>query len=357
MTVSNTLQPHTDYEPLKIRTRDYLLEQIRRGLLKPGQHVPSVREISRNLEVSTNVAFLAIKELREERILEKLANGRHQVGKEASTLVHQKHSLCLGFSSWGAEHIKEGVYQSIYNYLVRLGKPHNVNVDCLLDLHDTSAELEPNHFDAMVIADWKPANTQSICHGPCIGLDTRGIEADCLVKTDHHKGGELAGRHLRERGRKKVAYWGNIVESTQGFQGMVLRRLGFFKGWVDAGGELNDIKYLPVMTTEKQDLKPLIKEHIKGVDAFFVYWDKGALEMWEALTEMGIRVPDDIALVGYDGTYEARKHEPPLTTVRQPCREIAERIMEMVSNFDGNTASLKGREFLVAPTLLVGGSS
>ena len=125
---------------------------------------------------------------------------------------------------------------------------------------------------------------------------------------------------------------------------MVLRRLGFSKGWVDAGGELNDIKYLPVMTTEKQDLKPLIKEHIKGVDAFFVYWDQGALNMWETLTEMGIRVPDDIALVGYDGSYEARKHEPPLTTVRQPCREIAEKIFPTWSPASMEiSTSLKGR--------------
>jgi DNA-binding transcriptional regulator YhcF (GntR family) len=356
MTISNTVQDAPVYEPLKMRTRDFLLEQIRRGLLKPGQHVPSVREISRNLDVSTNVAFLAIKELREERILEKLANGRHLVGKGVTTLL-QKRSLSLGFSSWGAEHIKEGIYQSIYNFLVRLGKSCNTNVDCLLDLHDTWSHLAPNHFDAMVVADWKPENIQTICRGPSIGLDTRGIVTDCVVKTDHHKGGELAGRHLRELGRKKVIYWGNIVESTHGFQGMVLRRLGFSKGWVDAGGELNDIKYLPVMTMEKQDLKPLIKEHLKGVDAFFVYCDSAALEMWEALTEMGIRVPGDLALIGYDGAYGARKHDPPLTTILQPCREIAEKIFELVTQFDGNIDSLKGNEYLIPPTLLAGGST
>ena len=106
-----------------------------------------------------------------------------------------------------------------------MGKTRGISVDCLLDLHDTSSELEPNHFDAMVIADWKPENAKSICHGPCIGLDTRGIEADCLVKTDHHKGGELAGRHLRERGRQKVAYWVILWSPPRAF------RVWCFAGW------------------------------------------------------------------------------------------------------------------------------
>jgi LacI family transcriptional regulator len=57
--------------------------------------------------------------------------------------------------------------------------------------------------------------------------------------------------------------------------------------------------------------------------AIFVCADQMALGAYEALYEKGMRVPDDVSIVGFDDLDEARWAIPPLTTVRQPLTEMA----------------------------------
>ena len=57
--------------------------------------------------------------------------------------------------------------------------------------------------------------------------------------------------------------------------------------------------------------------------AVFVGADQMALGAYEALYERGLRVPDDMSIVGFDDLDEARWAIPPLTTVRQPLTEMA----------------------------------
>jgi LacI family transcriptional regulator len=57
--------------------------------------------------------------------------------------------------------------------------------------------------------------------------------------------------------------------------------------------------------------------------AMFVCSDQMALGAYEALYERGMRVPDDMSIVGFDDLDEARWAVPPLTTVRQPLTEMA----------------------------------
>jgi len=356
MTSNNTSMTPVVTSPLRAMARQYFVDRIRRGVFSPGKQIPSVRDISRDLGVSTIVTFAAIRELRAERVLEQLANGRHQVGSEAIRLVQGRH-IRVGFTSMGIDRIREGIYQSIFNHLVKLAPKRNVEIECLLELHDTWSETDDGHFDVMVVADWKPECVGRLCRGPVIGLDTRGIAVDCVVKTDHFAGGELAGRHLRQQGRRRVVYWDNVKEEGRAFQGLAYRRLGFYKGWVDAGGDIEEIRYVPVLTTDEQDLVPLIQQHRQDADAFFAFWDCGALRLWDAMTKLGIRVPDDIALVGFDGTYEAMTHDPPLTTVRQPCREIAEKVIELLTKGELSRDALMGREFFIPPRFVEGRSS
>jgi LacI family transcriptional regulator, galactose operon repressor len=61
-----------------------------------------------------------------------------------------------------------------------------------------------------------------------------------------------------------------------------------------------------------------------NVDAVFAANDSMALAALRALNEQGLRVPDDVALVGFDDIPAAAAADPPLTTVRQPIRRLGE---------------------------------
>jgi DNA-binding LacI/PurR family transcriptional regulator len=87
-----------------------------------------------------------------------------------------------------------------------------------------------------------------------------------------------------------------------------------------------------------------------GLDAVFVASDLMALGALRALAQAGRRVPDDVAVVGFDDFELARYAEPQLTTVRQPIvelgRTLARQLLRLVSGDEIEPA-------VVLPTSLV----
>jgi LacI family repressor for deo operon, udp, cdd, tsx, nupC, and nupG len=74
--------------------------------------------------------------------------------------------------------------------------------------------------------------------------------------------------------------------------------------------------------------------------AIFCANDEMAMGCLHALRTAGIRVPEEMSVVGFDDTRYARITNPPLTTVRQPVRRIGERVMErLLLEIDGERAS------------------
>jgi LacI family transcriptional regulator len=86
-------------------------------------------------------------------------------------------------------------------------------------------------------------------------------------------------------------------------------------------------------------------------DAIVCSNDQMAIGVLRTLTARGIRVPDDIALVGFDDIYPATLCDPPLTTVRQPIRGIGERACEQLIERIANPTLRPSVELL--PTELV----
>ncbi|CCO87478.1 HTH-type transcriptional repressor purR [Erwinia amylovora CFBP 2585] len=56
------------------------------------------------------------------------------------------------------------------------------------------------------------------------------------------------------------------------------------------------------------------------------------------MSERAIKVPDDVALVCFNGTDQSAYHLPSLTTARQPVREMAKAAIKMLANWNGETA-------------------
>ena len=93
----------------------------------------------------------------------------------------------------------------------------------------------------------------------------------------------------------------------------------------------------------------------RDVDGIFAANDEMAIGAMWALTHAGVRVPDDVALVGFDGTSVNDFLEPTLTSVRQPFDAIAlAAVDELLRLVDGQPSS---GPIVVAPELVIGGSS
>jgi LacI family transcriptional regulator len=151
---------------------------------------------------------------------------------------------------------------------------------------------------------------------PCVAIDLQLIgPRTSFVTSDNVGGAAVAVRHLGELGRKRIAFvggWGTEptaidrllgYESALGELGLEMRQ-----DCVIAGGWLHERTYELVKTAMTQPEPP---------DAFFCASDVMAIGVMLAIEEAGLRIPEDVAVVGFDDAELAHLVTPSLTSVRQ----------------------------------------
>lgn len=145
------------------------------------------------------------------------------------------------------------------------------------------------------------------------------------VGTDQEPSGFLAAQHLIETGRRRIAYIGDKFGSMT----CELRGSGYRRALTENGLAVDPtFQFEYPFDGEWNDFRSgyAIGERVAGLavkpDGVFVYNDLGALGFQDALLDHGIRVPDDIAVVGLDDIELAGRARVPLTTVRQPVDRI-----------------------------------
>jgi len=183
-----------------------------------------------------------------------------------------------------------------------------------------------------------------------------GADNFCSVAVDNVKGGSFAGRHLLSLGHKQIAFIG----PSHAVQQTIDRRQGLIDAMTDAGlapAALTDIG-LPALTPEAGEAaaKRLAAAKAKPTAAFCAN-DAVALGVLRGLAELGITVPDDIAVMGYDDVDYASSLWPPLTTVRQPKYGLGQAAARLLIDEIDHCAAHKHRQMVFAPGLVIRGST
>jgi DNA-binding LacI/PurR family transcriptional regulator len=143
--------------------------------------------------------------------------------------------------------------------------------------------------------------------------------------------GYLAGRHLVGCGHKQLGY---LIDKKGSLNGE-LRMGGYRRAVEEAGlsidddfvfehqyeGEWNDYNsgYAAAEQIARMPVRP---------DAMFCYNDLSAIGLEDGLLDAGLRIPDDIAIVGLDDIELAGRARVPLTTLRQPVNDIGARALD-----------------------------
>jgi DNA-binding LacI/PurR family transcriptional regulator len=137
----------------------------------------------------------------------------------------------------------------------------------------------------------------------------------CTVGGDNISGGTLATDHLIAQGRRRIAFFGDVElpEIGHRFEGY---NRALLQHQLAAAPEL--VHRTPFIEgSAAAAVAKLVRKKIR-FDAVFTASDLLAIETIGALRRHGLRVPDDIAVVGYDDIAVARHYHPSLTTIRQP---------------------------------------
>lgn len=221
--------------------------------------------------------------------------------------------------------------------------------------HDSEKEreyiemLEANQVDGIIsgshnlgIEDYNRVTA------PIISFD-RNLSPDIpVVSSDNYGGGVLAAQTLVKTGAKDIIM---ITGNDNSNSPTGLRHAGFASILPDA----------PIINVSS-DFSPVRKEmEIKNIltqqkpDAIFASDDLTAILIINIAKELGISVPDQLKVIGYDGTYFIENYYPQLTTVKQPLEEIAFLCVELLlQKIEGKKVATTG--YFLPVTLLLGKS-
>lgn len=177
-----------------------------------------------------------------------------------------------------------------------------------------------------------------------------GINADC-VKVDDVVGGCLAGKHLVELGRRRIG----VVAMPLDMSPSSDRLAGVRRALNESGLTLEDDMVAVARYTEQEGFtaarRLLAREpRPDALVACSLRLTTGALA---AIRRAGLRVPDDIALVGYDELPWALLCDPPLTVIQQPTRQLGRRAADLLlSRLSGSRSNDPITE-VMQPKLLI----
>jgi len=225
-------------------------------------------------------------------------------------LLHSQHSTLAASPFYspvlhGAEAAcrKEGIALSLF--AVNPAEP----VAELIRLHQPDAILCAGYFEPEVLAALRASGK------PMVLVDMR-LQGYTSVNADHHLGGYLATRHLIESGRKRIA----MLSGPLSHYSIQQRVRGFRKALYEAR-RLADPD-LEVTLPGIGDRDQAVRDAMAGLlamtqrpDALFCYNDSTALAAMRYCLDAGLKIPHDLAIVGFDDISAAAMAVPPLSSV------------------------------------------
>lgn len=176
------------------------------------------------------------------------------------------------------------------------------------------------------------------------------------VNPDNVQGGYLATRHLLELGRRRIAYLAgslghySIRERGQGY------RRALYEAGVLADPDLEAVAPpgLDLAAGAEYAMKQLLRLR-RRPDAVFAFNDAAALSALRTCQAAGLRVPEDVALVGFDDIALAAYAQPPLTTVRMDAEALGRAGIELLLQGDEMPREITHPVELVVRRSTVGG--
>lgn len=179
----------------------------------------------------------------------------------------------------------------------------------------------------------------------------------CSVAIDDALGGELATRHLLELGHRRIAF----VSGSLSIRQYAERRRGARRAIKMAGLDPNEImSELPIVAQNANSGEQCVEAllaHTPRPSAVFCANDLLALGVMRGLGQRGIKIPDDIALIGYDDVEFASMLSPALTSIRQPKYQLGRAAAELLLHEINDTEQHQHTQIMYKPELIIRAST
>lgn len=252
-------------------------------------------------------------------------------------------------AQYGPSHTLLGVQQAARDagYFVSVAGLREVTPETI---KDAIAHFMDQGVDGIVVTVPHPGTFDVLrditTQVPLVAVGSIGDEHLSGATVDQRQGAQLAVQHLLELGHQEIGHlsgpvdWIDAAARIEGWQD-ALAQAGLEPAALIEGDWSAECGY-------REGLKISAD---RSMTALFVANDQMALGVLRAFNETGVRVPDDISVVGFDDQPESAYFIPPLTTVAQDFEELGQRCIDLL--LDRIEGGATGMAATVAPRLVV----
>ncbi len=281
-----------------------------------------------------------IKEETKEKIKEIAKKLNYVPNYNAKSLVLNKsYNIGLFFSTIFKGTSPSFFYETVRGVNSAIKKNYNLIIRGIDEYKDYSS-IEKNRFDGIILTSQSESDNEFMYYVmrkgiPLVVLNREVNEKSVVnILSEEKTGAYNAVKYLIENGHRDIA----IIEGKEGFKSTVDRKDGFLKALIESKILINN----DYIVSGEYDIESgysamnkLLKLKKKPT-AVFCSNDDMAVGAIKAIYEKGLKVPDDISVVGFDDSEFCRYIIPALTTVRKPIKDVsqkgAEILMSMIEN-------------------------
>lgn len=336
------------------KIKDTVIRWIDDQGLGPGARIPSQNELARIFKTTVVTIHRALRELADEGVIHRINGKGTFVGPMPGSKPQAKTVALLmpGENLDRPEnnpHYWPYVQTIISAFMQAVGAQWHLAVRAFHPEADPAAEArELAHYDAVFFhyANRPVKLIQYLVRRKIVPVVAFGLpkpDLPCLT-VDHNKtdGTRRAVRYLAQHGCKRLAFigsrewWGDLA-------------LGGFWAGIAETGLINDptlvIRGGEFERDGVEDVAKLLKGGLK-CDAIVVDSDMHALGVIEGLRKAGVKVPEQVSVIGYDGLDRANRQPPFLTTVQIPYRRMIETALVEIERGRGKPTEVKHLDFV-----------
>ncbi|MEV4799913.1 LacI family DNA-binding transcriptional regulator [Nonomuraea sp. NPDC049421] len=277
-----------------------------------------------------------------------------------------------------ARHLRAGRSRTVGLVVLDVANPFFVDVatgaEAVADDHDTMVVLcnsagdsgrERRHLDQLEqqrvmgvlitpVEAEPPWLEELVARGtPVVLVDSPATGLQCSVAVDDRLGGQIAGAHLIERGHRRIVFVGGPPSIKQ----VADRQAGVTSAVAAAGGAVELLTATsPTLTVAEGRA---IGERVAALPpserptAAFCANDMMALGFLQAMASNGLRVPADMAIIGYDDIDFAAAAAVPLSSVRQPRELLGRTAIDLLLEEVSEPEEHRHRQVIFQPDLVI----
>lgn len=361
---------------------DMLCHDILKGVYKPGQNLPTEKELAEHFKASRPTIAKAMRELQHKGLIVR-RQGKGTFVQQTPVAHNKSLGLLVHWQIWPESQLKQMTtifglmipemlrVASQFNYSLLLNDIPEEIVDPIERARSICRRLLDTHVAGVFFTPLELADNADVTNDEIATLleeaDIGLVLLDRDINDSYHRSKyDIVGinneqsalvltHHLIDLGCKKIDFISSLSHTTA-----IIDRMRGYRSALEENNiafenkriHLLESKFLHKTENKQtaQEMIRLVKE--KQTEAFICVNDDTAGDMINFFLRNGIRVPEDVRIVGFDDLPTNQYLPVPLTTIRQPIQSLAEESVRTMLNRIENP-KMSARDILLKTELVI----